>query len=173
MADDLLRLVLDHLDSGASWPIIVSGPIGSGKTSLSKKVVDRLEHAADKEPGGVLSPRLMESGETVGYDVVNIATGVRRSFVRSNPPGEKVGRFFIKSGALEFANRAVSESLGSYNPIFVDEVGRLELKDGGLAPSLRKLLDSKNQAILLVRDEFVPDVRQVFEIGEYDEVKVE
>lgn len=171
MGNDLLRLVLDHLSSNLSCPIIISGPVGSGKTRLSQETFDRLDDEG-YQPGGVLSPRRMDSGETVGYDVLDLASGDRRSFVRSNPPGKRIGRFFLKPGALQFANRAVSEAAGSCNPVFVDEVGRLELKDGGLAPSLRKLLDSKSQAILLVRDEFVSDVREFFEISEYDEIKV-
>lgn len=171
MADDLLRLVIDHLSSNLSRPIIVSGPVGSGKTRLSQETVGRLDDEG-YQPGGVLSPRRMDSGETVGYDVLDLASGDCRSFVRSNPPGKKIGKYFVRPGALQFANRAVSEAVGGYNPVFVDEVGRLELKDGGLAPSLRNLLDSKSQAILLVRDEFVPDVREFFEIDEYDEIRV-
>ncbi|MBS3787153.1 hypothetical protein KGY79_03020 [Candidatus Bipolaricaulota bacterium] len=171
MVDDLFRLLLDHLSSEGSYTIIVSGPVGSGKTRLIKKVVARLKRE-DKEPGGVLSPRLMNSGETVGYDVVNLTTGDRRSFVRSNPPGRKVGRFFLKPDGLKFANRAVSEAAGVRDPVFVDEVGRLELEDNGLAPSVKELLSSRSQAVLLVRDEFVPEAREVFEISEYDEIKV-
>lgn len=172
MVDDLFRLLLDYLSSEESCPIIVSGPVGSGKTRLIKKVVARLKRE-DKEPGGVLSPRLMNSGETVGYDVVNLANGDRRSFVRTNPPGRKVGRFFLKPDALKFANRAISEAVGVRDPVFVDEVGRLELEDDGLAPSVKELLSSKSQAVLLVRDEFVSDVREAFGIVRYDEIRLE
>ncbi|MFB6291079.1 MAG: nucleoside-triphosphatase [Candidatus Bipolaricaulia bacterium] len=172
MVNDLLRLVLDHLDTKTSCPIIVSGSVGSGKSETSRVVAECLE-SEGYEPGGVLSPRLVDSGETVGYDVVDLATGTRRSFVRSSPPGKRVGRFFIKPRAVEFSNEAISEAIGKRNPVFVDEVGRLELKNDGLAPSIRKLLTSETQAILLVRSEFLPGVRSYFEIREYDEVRIE
>ncbi|MBS3791437.1 hypothetical protein KGY77_02150 [Candidatus Bipolaricaulota bacterium] len=146
--------------------------MGAGKTRLSQKVVDRLKNS-HYQPGGVLSPRLMESGLTVGYDVINIATGNRRSFVRSHPPGKNVGRFFIKPGAIEFANQAISDAIGQFDPVFVDEVGRLELSSDGLAPSVEELLSSQSQAIILVRDEFISDLREVFGIREYDDVRVE
>ncbi len=171
MVDDLLRLVLDRLNSGVSLPVVVSGPVGSGKTRTSQKLVGRLEEE-NYRPGGVLSPRVMDSGETIGYDVIEVATGDRRSFVRSNPPGKRAGRFFIKPGALEFANRAVYESVDRFNPIFIDEVGRLELRDDGLAPSLKELISSGSQSILLVRDKFVPEVREAFDICELDEFRV-
>jgi nucleoside-triphosphatase len=134
-------------------------------------VVDRLREE-ERTPGGILSPRLMESGRTIGYDVVDLATGNRRNFVRTNPPGKKVGKYFIKPGSLEFANRSISEAVDEFSPVFVDEVGRLELKNEGLAPSVRKLLSSNTQAVLLVRDEFLPEVRDFFDIQEYDVVRV-
>ena len=172
MADDLLRLVLDHLSSKASYPIIVSGSVGSGKTSLCTTVAELLRGEGFK-PGGVLSPRIVESGKTIGYDIIDLRTGDSRSFVRSNPPGKTVGRFFLKSGALDFANGAISESIGGCDPVFVDEVGRLELKNKGLAPSVRELLSSDSQPIFLVRSQFIPEVRQLFEIPEYDEFRAD
>jgi nucleoside-triphosphatase len=134
-------------------------------------VVDRLREE-ERTPGGILSPRLMESGRTIGYDVVDLATGNRRNFVRTNPPGKKVGKYFIKPGSLEFANRSISGAVDEFSPVFVDEVGRLELKNEGLAPSVRKLLSSNTQAVLLVRDEFLPEVRDFFDIQEYNVVRV-
>jgi len=115
----------------------------------------------------------MDSGKTVGYDIVDLATGKRKNFVCSVPPGKKVGRFFLKPGALEFANRSVSSAIGQYNPVFVDEVGRLELNYRGLAPSVNKLLDSDDQGIYLVRREFLSRFLEVFKITQYDEVKIE
>ena len=126
----------------------------------------------ERTPGGILSPRLMESGRTIGYDVIDLATGNRRSFVEIKPPGKRVGKYFLKPGALEFANRAISEAINGPGPVFIDEVGRLELKNEGLAPSVRKLLSSNTQAVLLVRDEFLPEVRDFFDIQEYDVVRV-
>ena len=126
----------------------------------------------ERTPGGILSPRLMETGRTIGYDVVDLATGNRRSFVRTEPPGKRVGKYFLNRAALEFANRTISRAIGEFSPVFVDEVGRLELKNDGLAPSVKKLLSSNTQAVLLVRDEFLPEVRDFFDIREYDVVRV-
>jgi len=171
MGNDLLRLVLDHLKSRANCPIFVSGAVGSGKTRLSQKVVSRLKEE-ERTPGGILSPRLMESGRTVGYDVIDLMTGNRRSFVRTKPPGKRVGKYFLRPGALEFANRAICEAINGLSPVFVDEVGRLELRNEGLAPSVRELLSSNSEAVLLVRDKFLPQVRDIFDIKEYDVVRV-
>jgi len=171
MGNDLLRLVLDHLESRANCPIFVSGAVGSGKTRLSQKVVSRLKEE-ERTPGGILSPRLMKSGRTVGYDVIDLSTGSRRSFVRTEPPGKRVGKYFLKRGALEFANRAISEAVNRLSPVFIDEIGRLELENGGLAPSVRELLSSDTQGVLLVRDKFLSEVRDFFDIQEYSLVRV-
>ena len=126
----------------------------------------------ERTPGGILSPRLMEAGRTIGYDVVDLATGNRRSFARTKPPGNRIGKYFLNQGALEFANRSISEAIDEFSPVFVDEVGRLELKNEGLAPSVRELLSSNTQAVLLIRDEFLPEVRDFFDIQEYDVIRV-
>lgn len=172
MVDDLLRIILDHLDSEASRPIIVSGSVGAGKTQLSQKVVTRLAERG-RRPGGVLSPRVMNSGETLGYDVVDLLTKDRRSFARLNPPGKNVGKYFIRPEVLKFANRSINRAIERPGPVFVDEVGRLELSGGGLSPSVNSLVDSETQGVYLVRIEFLSRVRDSFGISVFDEVRVE
>ncbi|MFW6005951.1 MAG: nucleoside-triphosphatase [Candidatus Bipolaricaulota bacterium] len=172
MVDDLLRLILAHLESDNVFPLVVSGSVGAGKTRVCQEAANRLE-GIGYQAGGVISPRIMDSGKTVGYDILDLVTGKRRSFIRSEPPGKKVGRFFLKPGSLEFANRSVTSAIGQYNPVFVDEVGRLELNHRGLAPSVNKLLDSDAQGIYLVRREFLSRFLEVFKITQYDEVEVE
>ena len=170
MVDDLLRLILAHINEKKGFPIVVSGGVGSGKTEVCRMVIRRLEGAFD--PGGIISPRVIESGSTTGYDVLNVETGEKRPFVRSTPPGVRVGRFFLRPGALEFANEAISGAIGRREPVFADEVGRMELKQKGLAPAIKELIGSDTQGIFLVRTQFLPRFRKVFGVYNYDEFRI-
>ena len=146
---------------------MVSGDVGSGKTRSCREIVREIEEK--HRPGGVLSPRVIDSGVTTGYDVLNVASGEMRPFVRSDPPGEKVGRFFLRPGGLEFAICAITDAIGKNEPVFVDEVGRMELDGRGLAQAVNQLLESETQGIYLVRKQFLSRFREVFLVDHYDE----
>ena len=172
MADDLLRIILAHLDRGEDFPILVTGDVGSGKTRACSRVISEIE-ANGYEIGGVLSPRLMESGITVGYDVIDLKSGERMEFLRSEPPGErKIGRFYLKSGGMEFASAAISRGVDEADIVFLDEVGRMELKGFGLAEPVKKVLSSRLQGVYLLRKAFINHFRESFSVSQYDEVSV-
>ncbi len=170
MVDDLLRLILAHLERTRNYPIVVSGGVGAGKTESCRAVARELE--GEYHPGGVLSPRLMESGVTTGYDALDLDSGEKRPFVRSDPPGEKVGRFFLRPDGLNFATSAIVGAIGRNDPVFVDEIGRMELKGKGLARASEQLMDSESQGIYLVRSQFLSKFREAFDVFQYDEYRV-
>lgn len=172
MVDNLLRIILAHLDLGNSFPILVTGAVGAGKTRACSRAIDEIE-SRGYGIGGVLSPRVVESGTTVGYDVVDLKTRVRKTFLRSKPPGErKLGRFYLKSGGMEFARAAISRGADEADLVFLDEVGRLEFEGLGLAESVEVVLESRSQGVYLVRKTFLTRFRENFGVGQYDEVRV-
>ncbi len=151
---------------------MVTGDVGSGKTRACSRVIEEIK-AEGYEIGGVLSPRLMESGSTVGYDVIDLKSGKRREFLRSEPPGEKrIGRFYLKSGGMEFASAAISRGADEADLVFIDEVGRMEFKGLGLAESAEKVLSSRTQGVYLVRRAFINRFRKGFAVSQYDEIRV-
>lgn len=171
MVDDLLRLILANLSGASSSPIVLTGTVGVGKTRAAREVVPQLQQRG-YQVGGVISPRIMNSGKTLGYDVVDLSTGESSEFVRSGPPGERVGRFFLRSAGLKFAREVVEQAIVRCNPVFIDEVGRLELNGRGLAPCVSNLLDSDKQGIYLVRERFLSRFLKVFEIPQCEELKI-
>ncbi|MDD5646976.1 MAG: nucleoside-triphosphatase [Candidatus Bipolaricaulis sp.] len=162
------RLVLEIVDSvearrGATprAAVILAGGIAAGKTRTAERVA---EHLRDRglSVGGILAPRRLEGGVTVGYNVVNLLTGEERGFAEPTPPGRPVGRFFVRPEALRFARAAVHRAAEECDVVFVDEVGRWELDGGGHAESVRELTASSAVAVLLVREAFVDDVIATF-----------
>ena len=63
--------------------ILLSGPIGAGKTTLCERAA-----AAARERGlrvaGVLAPAIVEDGAKVGIEAVDLASGKRRLLARTD-----------------------------------------------------------------------------------------
>ena len=148
---------------GGSPPhtVIVAGAVGAGKTEAGLHLAQRLR-SAGVAVGGILAPRLVEHGETVGYNVLDVSTGEDAAFARADPPGQAVGRFFVRPAGLAFAERALRHGIERADVVFIDEVGRWELAGGGHAAALTDLLRSRALPVLFVRAELVQAVADQF-----------
>jgi len=171
MANDLFRIILAHLKHSKYFPIIVSGHVGAGKTRLCQEVAIRLR---DKgiNVGGVLSPRVVNGESTVGYEIVDLSSKKRKDFAQLSPPGVSAGRFYIDKRSLEWAKGVIRRASGVADVVFVDEVGRLEMRNRGFASVTREVLSTDVQIVLLVRSRFTTELKDKFEIDQYDLVNV-
>jgi nucleoside-triphosphatase THEP1 len=168
----LLRSVLEHLaDQDASSCIVLSGGIGAGKTQRAEGLAQALV-AHGVSVGGVLAPRVLSDGETIGYRIRDLLTGEERPFASQYPPGIRVGRFHMNEEGLRFGLAAIERGAREARVVFVDEVGRWELAGGGFAPAIRALLASQALPVLLVRDTLVEEALQVFGIGRSEVLSV-
>ena len=144
--------------------ILLSGGIGSGKTRTAEVLVQELQ-ARGVAIGGVLAPRVLSAGETIGYRIRDLGTKEERPFAKDRPPGIQVGRFFVDEQGLRFALAAIERGARDAQVVLVDEVGRWELAGGGLAPAVRILLASPVVPVLLVRDSLLDSVLQGFAVS--------
>jgi molybdopterin-guanine dinucleotide biosynthesis protein A len=167
MPGDLLSRLLVHLDKGGECRcFILRGEVGAGKTRAGERLAMGLKKQGVKV-GGIISPRILDGDETVGYTVYDLASGEQRLFADTRPPGIAVGKFFISPEGLAFARNAIERAAAKAHVVFLDEVGRLELDGRGLATAVRTLLDSSAVPVLLVRQSFIPAVLRAFSIHRY------
>jgi nucleoside-triphosphatase THEP1 len=150
-------------DLASQKVFIITGSIRGGKTTFAKKLIDHLR-SNNINVGGILSERLMDDGITIGYDIINIETGIRTEFLRQDEVcgDEKIGRFRICRKGLE-KGREILSSLVNLDHYFViiDEVGMMELQNGGWSESITDLLGkSTNNILITVRDIYVDDVKK-------------
>jgi nucleoside-triphosphatase THEP1 len=138
---------------------VLAGPVHGGKTTL-------LERAARAWPArglrctGFLSPAVTDDAGHRGYDLVELATGRRRPYLRTDGPdgAERVGPYVFVPETLARA-REILRAAGTSEPLVVDEVGPLELQGGGLWPALREALGrAEARVLLVVREELVAGV---------------
>lgn len=172
VCDEIISVIIDNLQGDDRTCIIIHGEIGAGKTRLAKQLVAALIERGIKT-GGVLSPRILDGDETIGYTIHDLATGEERPFVRLTPPGIPIGKFYLTEDGLALARAAIERATRSTQVVFVDEVGRLECDGKGHAPAVRTLLRSQALPILLVRSAFVERVVETFGIARYELFPVE
>lgn len=144
---------------------IVTGEIGSGKTTCIQKLVEKLE-ADKKEVGGIYTSRIMENGKTTGYNIIEVSTKSNYNFLKTdgNETQERIGKFYIHSEGKNAAIKALQFSKKK-NIIVIDEIGKLELNGNGWADELQNLIQKKKgNLILSVRKEVIEKVVQKWNI---------
>jgi nucleoside-triphosphatase THEP1 len=148
---------------------IISGLVGEGKTTYTKKLIDFFRKN-DINVGGIISERVMNNSQTTGYDLVNIETGGKEVFLRQNEEcgSETIGRFAIYPKGLAMGNMVLSSLLLKENIIvIIDEVGLLELGNKGWSDCINDLLvKSKNHILFTVRDIYVNEVKNKWDLRE-------
>ena len=172
VCDEIISVISDSLRGDDHTCIIIHGGIGVGKTRLAEQLAVALIKRGIKT-GGVLSPRILDGNETIGYTIHDLSTGDEQPFVRLTPPGIPIGRFYLAKDGLAFARAAIERATRVMQVVFVDEVGRLECDGKGHAPAVRTLLRSQALPILLVRSAFVERVVESFGIARYKLIPVE
>lgn len=134
-----------------SCAILVYGPIGSGKTCTCLSLAERVR-AEGVPVGGILSIRVHQDGELIGYDGLDPASDQVFPLVRLR--GQVKGPDWFVFGHLIYAfsvpgfkraNRILTRSAEALNRpsiVFVDEFGRLERAGQGIYPGAVKIVEA-------------------------------
>lgn len=139
---------------------MLTGESGSGKTTLLGKLAELLRHTG-YVAGGFIAPGTWDNGRRNGFSLFSLLSETVCPLARTTGPGiETMGRFAFSENALILGNQILQKQLSDplIDVIVVDEVGPLELKGGGWAPSLDMLRLSQKNQIWVVRKELVDQV---------------
>lgn len=129
--------------------IIITGGKDSGKTTLLRQVVKHFQ-SKNKTIGGFYSQKKIEDELLVGYDIIDIQTQKNEPFLRLKKEDSQliIGRFEIIEKGLITGKRILNNA-ENYEYVFIDEVGKLELKGNGWSSSLDKILNSQTKLLIL------------------------
>jgi nucleoside-triphosphatase THEP1 len=150
--------------------IIVTGAVGGGKTTRILKLVEEMKEK-DLAIAGIVSLRVMENDRTIGYDILDLSTGIRVPFLRSSEEtgAGKIGRFTILPEGLSAGKRALQKALhGDSKVVVIDEVGLMELDGEGWAPVFDDLVKRGDKRLIVsVRDRYTDQVVRKWGLQNY------
>jgi nucleoside-triphosphatase THEP1 len=140
--------------------LLVTGPVGAGKTTALARLVQEWR-TSGRDVRGILAHRVMKGGRTVGYDLEVIGEKERSVLARKKGTGvERIGPFVFFDEALALGRQALRNTV-SAEIVVVDEIGPLELRGGGWAREVEELLrESEAVVILVVRKQIQKQVVQ-------------
>jgi len=154
---------------------LISGVLGGGKSTFVRNVLEILKEK-NRKVGGILTIRLTEKGETIGYDLLDLATNDSVKFLRlaCDKESNRIGRFAIFPEGMAHGQKALANLLtNQVELVVIDEVGKLELRGDGWAGAIQNLVTKSSHPILLtVRNGFEQDVIDKWNITNYQILQV-
>ncbi|MBN1682483.1 AAA family ATPase [Candidatus Bathyarchaeota archaeon] len=144
-----------------NYAIILNGKIGEGKTTTANKIIIEAKKIGFKVKG-ILSKRVYESNQLIGYDIIDVETG--GSFIFARLKTKIFGPdwliiepliYAFSKKALKKANNILKNSvkkLDNKTIIIIDEYGRLESKHLGFFNGFNSVInvESKKGVVLII-----------------------
>lgn len=129
---------------------ILTGPVHSGKTTLLKKMTQKLKQGELKIEG-FLSESQWRGEEIIGYDLLDLSDQKSHPFIRKTgkKDWEKKGPYYFIPETLALAKQIIG-SASNTDICVIDEVGPLELSGKGLWTALEEALRIHSASLLLV-----------------------
>ena len=155
---------------------IITGNINSGKTTKLLSLYNEL-----KTGDGFILPKIFIEGNYAGQQIVRLSTGVSIpfSFKRDYIPtywDEKyrLDVYSFSHKGFEFASETIKHIVSNnISPIFIDEIGPLELEEKGFFQLLSQLLSRDYTMYISVRGFLLENVISKFKIKQYEFIRVQ
>jgi nucleoside-triphosphatase THEP1 len=155
---------------------IVTGAIDEGKTRKMNEIYHQL-----RQGDGFLSNKIFIDPSTfTGYEIQRLGSGERipLAYKAEYIPAVwdeayRLGPYSFSREAFRFVDKMIDEIVGSdIEPVFIDEIGPLELSGRGFFTAVVKVLNTHKEVYITVRTHCVEDVINKFNIRDYTIIKV-
>ncbi|MBE0700174.1 MAG: hypothetical protein IH571_00650, partial [Acholeplasmataceae bacterium] len=140
---------------------IITGKVNRFKTTYMIK-----HYQMHQQGDGFVSVKQMNGNDVQGYDAVKLSTNMKKTLMlherclnQSWKEVQSVGPYRVNVETLDWINREVIEMMNRQtSPIYLDEIGQLELSDQGFDSILRLLLLRGVDLIIVVKSSFLDAV---------------
>jgi nucleoside-triphosphatase THEP1 len=136
----------------------ICGDKGQGKTTAVISLAGELERSGVRV-AGVAQPARLRGGRVVGYDLLDLESGKKRTLARRSERGEQPG-FAFDPAAFEWAGRRIDREA---DVVLVDEIGWVEIEGRGHMPAFSKSLQraAVKAAVIGVRRDYIGALRDL------------
>lgn len=150
---------------------IVTGKINSHKTERMRALFES-NHKGD----GFISLKMMLKNKVHSYQALRLSTGdkfplvVRDEFVYEDfPISCQIGPYLFNKRTIDMIIMELSLLIKKrIAPLYLDEVGLLEIEGKCFDPIVRKMVDSNLDCVFSVRQDLVDKFIQKYNIRDYD-----
>ncbi|HOP62315.1 MAG TPA: nucleoside-triphosphatase [Spirochaetota bacterium] len=154
---------------------IICGEINQGKTAKINSI-----YAEQRNGDGFISKKIFRESDFQGYEITRLSTGetVPLSLKTGLFPPDKIplytcGTFSFYEEGFVFADSIIDDILrNNISPVFIDEIGPLELEGKGFCNSLKKIINTERTIYFTVRAHCLDRVISHFSIKEYTLIKI-
>ena len=133
--------------------ILITGPPGIGKTTLAKRLAERLRD----DSGGFYTLEVRSAGQRTGFRIVTLDGEQGTLASTSVGSGPKVGRYTVNLDDLErIAIPSIHKAVHAGRTVIIDEVGRMELFSALFKEVVVQALESPVPVIATIRENADP-----------------
>jgi len=131
--------------------IFLTGRPGSGKSTIVKRVVDKLREQGIKV-GGILTPEVRKGIVRVGFEVVDLQTGEKGTLATTErKTNVRFGKYFIDLDDFErIAIKALTTATEECDVVVIDEIGKMEMFSKAFKERLNQILNSDKNVLAVV-----------------------
>jgi nucleoside-triphosphatase len=140
---------------------LVSGPPGSGKSTLILRLIDFLKEKNIKV-GGIISPEVRKENVRIGFKVVDLLTLKEKQFASVNyKTNYKVGKYCVDVKLFEeIAIPALEIAERECKVIAIDEIGKMELFSKKFEEKVKEILSSNKIVIAAVHGNYLNEYKK-------------
>ncbi len=146
---------------------IVTGDINSRKTTRL------LSHYRETKRGdGFVSVKILSDNRVQGYQAMRLSTQETKDlllheafYVGQFEKRGNIGPFVINGPTMDWIETGILQMIeAKTEPIYLDEIGQLELNGMGFDAILKKMIESKLNLVLVVRTDFLDQVIKTYHL---------
>jgi nucleoside-triphosphatase len=154
---------------------IVTGKINEGKTTKLK-----LMYHEDKKGDGFIAIKKMDGTNVHSFLATKLSTKEQKvlmlhknHYSESFISAGKIGPYLINLFTLSWVEKSIEKMIKKkVEPIYLDEIGVLELDGYGYDRILRKLIESNLDLVITIRSDLVEKIKEHYHLKDVKVIRV-
>ena len=154
---------------------IVTGKMNSGKSTKLGSIYNQTQQG-----DGFISVKRMHYDKVHGYEIIKLSSKefnplvIREEFSHQNMKiACQIGPYLFMEDTLRHVEQEIESMINNkVSPLFLDEIGQLELYDQCFDNIFRKMVESNAELYITVREDLVQQVIDKYQIKEVDIITI-